>query len=197
MKKWVKITIFILIIICLIFFMIMIIKHFKNGNNMSNKSVEEIEQYILNISGYEAKVKITVNSNKNSNSYIAKQKYVKENNLYKQEILEPENIKGTVFTYDGTNLKIENSKLNLSKMYENYNYIGSNDLSLAQFIDDYNEAQEKSINEKNGTIIMEAKIKNGNKYREVKKLYIEKSNASPIKLEVQDITRKYTSLHII
>lgn len=197
MKKWAKIIIFSLIIICLIFFVILIIKHFKNGNNMSNKSQEEIEQYILNIDSYEAEVEIEVNTNKNKNKYKAKQKYVKENNLYTQEILEPENIKGTVITYDGTNLKLENTKLNLNKIYENYNYIGSNDLSLSQFVADYNESNEKSINEKNGIIIMEAKIKNGNKYRAVKKLYINKKDVSPKKMEIQDITREYTSLHII
>lgn len=197
MKKWAKIIIFSLIIICLIFFVILIINHFKNGNNMSNKSQEEIEHYILNIDSYEAEVEIEVNTNKNKNKYKAKQKYVKENNLYTQEILEPENIKGTVITYDGTNLKLENTKLNLNKIYENYNYIGSNDLSLSQFVADYNESNEKSINEKNGIIIMEAKIKNGNKYRAVKKLYINKKDVSPKKMEIQDITREYTSLHII
>ena len=197
MKKWAKIIIFSLIIICLIFFVILIIKHFKNGNNMSNKSQEEIEHYILNIDSYEAEVEIEVNTNKNKNKYKAKQKYVKENNLYTQEILEPENIKGTVITYDGTNLKLENTKLNLNKIYENYNYIGSNDLSLSQFVADYNGSNEKSINEKNGIIIMEAKIKNGNKYRAVKKLYINKKDVSPKKMEIQDITREYTSLHII
>lgn len=197
MKKWVKITIFALIIICLIFFIIIIIKHFKNGNNMSNKSLKEIEQYVLNIDGYEAEVQIEVNTNKNKNKYKMKQKYAKENNLYKQEILEPENISGITITFDGTNLKLENTKLNLNKIYEGYSYIGSNDLNLMQFINDYNNSEEKTINEENGIIIMKAKIKNGNKYRAVKKLYINKEDASPKKMEIQDITRKHINLHII
>lgn len=197
MKKWVKILIFVLIIICLIFFGILIIKHFKNGNNMSNKSIQEIEQYILNINGYEAEVEIEVNSNKNHNKYKAKQKYIKENNLFKQEILEPDNISGTTITYDGLNLKLENTKLNLSKIYQDYSYVGNNDLNLMQFINDYTDSQDKSINEKNGTIIMEVKIKNGNKYRAIKRLYINKDDASPKKIEIQDVTRKHTNLHII
>ena len=167
----------------------MIIKYSKNGNNMSNKSVEEIEQYILNINSYETEAEITVNSNKNQNTYKVNQKFMRENNLYRQEIIEPENIKGIVFSYDGTNLIVKNTTLNLSKIYEKYNYIGSNDLSLIQFINDYKESEEKTAKEKDGTIILEVKIKNGNKYKAYKKLYINKDDAMPTKLEIQDITQ--------
>ena len=106
----------------------MIIKYLKNGNNMSNKSADEIKEYILNISSYEAEVEINVISNKNQNKYKAKQQFVKEDNLYKQEIIEPENIKGVIFSYDGKNLKLENTKLVLNKIYEDYKYIGINDI---------------------------------------------------------------------
>lgn len=156
---------------------------------MSNKSVEEIEQYILNINSYETEAEITVNSNKNQNTYKVNQKFMRENNLYRQEIIEPENIKGIVFSYDGTNLIVKNTTLNLSKIYEKYNYIGSNDLSLIQFINDYKESEEKTAKEKDGTIILEVKIKNGNKYKAYKKLYINKDDAMPTKLEIQDITQ--------
>ena len=156
---------------------------------MSNKSLDEIEQYILNINSYETEADITIKSNKNENKYKVKQKFLKENNLYKQEVIEPENIKGLIFSYDGTNLKIENTQLKLNKIYENYNYIGSNDLSLIQFINDYKEGEEKSISEKDGTVILEVKIKNGNKYKAYKKLYIDKSKGVPTKMEVEDITQ--------
>ena len=38
------------------------------------------------------------------------QKYVAPN-IFRQEVLEPENIKGLVTTYDGENLKIENTRI--------------------------------------------------------------------------------------
>ena len=47
---------------------------------MSNKSADEIKEYILNISSYEAEVEINVISNKNQNKYKAKQQFVKEDN---------------------------------------------------------------------------------------------------------------------
>ena len=58
---------------------------------MSNKSADEIKEYILNISSYEAEVEINVISNKNQNKYKAKQQFVKEDNLY---------VKNGVVTYD-------------------------------------------------------------------------------------------------
>lgn len=167
----------------------MIIKYLKNGNNMSNKSADEIKEYILNISSYEAEVEINVISNKNQNKYKAKQQFVKEDNLYKQEIIEPENIKGVIFSYDGKNLKLENTKLGLNKIYEDYKYIGSNDLSLIQFVNDYNDVEEKSFQEKDGNVILELKIKNGNKYRTYKKLYVDKQRGVPTKMEIQDISQ--------
>ena len=135
-----KIIIFCLILILVIIITIIIKSSYKSikfGKNIINQSADKIKENILNIESYEAKVKITITSNKNTNTYEAIQKYYKENNLYKQEIITPENIAGVIFEFDGNKLQIKNTKLNLSKIYENYHYIGSNELSLASFIEDY------------------------------------------------------------
>ncbi len=78
--------------------------------NTNIKSVQDIKEYILNISSYEANISVEVISNKNSNKYKMTQKYVAPN-IFRQEVLEPENIKGLVTTYDGENLKIENTRI--------------------------------------------------------------------------------------
>ncbi len=39
-------------------------KNFNIGNNITSKSIQEIEQYILNISSYEAKAEVMIESNK-------------------------------------------------------------------------------------------------------------------------------------
>lgn len=195
MKKIITILTVIVIIIIAIFIKINY-KSLKFGNNMSSKSAEEIAQYILDINSYEAQAEITVESNKNSSKYIVKEEASKDNNVFKKEILEPENISGVFFIYDGTNLKIENSKLNLSKIYENYPYVGENTITLMDFINDYQESEETNISENNGDIVLEAKTKNGNKYISYKKLYINKSTGKPSKLEIQDITQK-TTIYIL
>ena len=186
-----KIIFSILLVILLLFFVIIFIKNnYKNLNigNNNNKSIEEIEEYILNLSSYEAKVSVTVQSNKNKNKYVLLQKY-QAPNISKQVVLDPSNIEGLETIYDGSNLTINNTKLNLSSVYENYSYIASNCLYLESFISDY-IANNGIIYEENEEIVLETKISNGNTYVYNKKLYVNKKDGKPIKLIVEDINEK-------
>ena len=187
-KKIIISCLVLILIISTIFFIKNNYKSIKSGNNIINQSADKIKKYILNIESYKANVQITITSNKNTNTYEAIQEYDKENNLYKQEILAPQNLAGTIFEYDGVNLQIKNTELNLSKIYENYNYIGSNELSLNAFIEDYNN-NDTTDYENDEEIILETKIKNNNKYRAIKKLYISKDTGNPTKLEIQDVSQ--------
>ena len=185
-----------IIIILIVFFLKNNYKNTKTGNNISNKSADEIKEYILNIQSYETTASIKIISNKNENNYVVKQKYNGDGNLYKQEILEPENIKGIQFIYDGTNLKIENTKLNLNKIYENYNYIGSNELSIISFIEEYKQDNNSKCNENDEFIILETNVENENKYTSSKKLYINKEEGKIEKMEINDRT-KSTRIYIL
>ena len=189
-KKIIFILVAIVILIISAFFIKTYYKSSDYGNNISSKSEEEIEKYILNIESYEAIAEIKIDSNKNTNIYTVKQQYIKKDNLYKQEVVEPETIQGLSFTYDGKTLKIENKKLNTVKTYENYPYIADNNLGLNSFIQDYACSNESKYYEKENMVILETKIKNGNKYNFAKKLYIDKENNKIAKLEIQDITQK-------
>ncbi|MDO5556416.1 MAG: hypothetical protein Q4G09_07480 [Clostridia bacterium] len=195
MKKIITI-ITIIIIIILLFFIKFNYKKIKMGNNISNKSADEIKEYILDINSYEANETITVESNKNTNIYVVNEQYIKDNNIFKRQILEPDNLNGISFMYDGTNLKIENSKLNLTKFYENYPYIGESEITLIDFINDYIEDEESNMSKSDEQIILETKLKNGKKYIAYKKLYINKSTGIPVKLEIKDITQK-TVIYIL
>jgi len=195
MKKIITIAI-ILITIIVIFFIKINYKSLKNGNNMSNKSAKEITQYILDINSYEAESEVLIESNKNSNKYKIKEKYSKDNNVFKREILEPENLNGVSFVYDGTNLKVQNSTLNLNKIYNDYPYIGEDNITITDFINDYKESDETNILENGDEIILEVKIKNGNKYVAYKKMFINKTEGKIKKLEIQDITQK-TIIYIL
>ena len=159
---------------------------------MSNKSIEEIEKYILNISSYEAKVSVIVESNKNTNKYVISQTYIAPDKS-KQIVLEPSNLEGIEIVYDGQQLSINNSKLSLSKVYEDYEYVVDNVLCLESFISDYQEAKKESsskLYEQDGEYVFEAKTKSDNKYNENKKLFIDKSTGKPTKLLIQDINEK-------
>lgn len=189
----IKKTIIIFIIVLILILGVILIKNnyktSKNGNNISNKSADEIENLILNIGSYEAKANITIKSNKNQNTYVVKQKYNKEGNLYRQEILEPSRIAGTLIQYDGKDLTIKNTNLNVKKIYENYSYIESNILSLASFIEDYKQSESKEIKEENGIVTLQVKLSNNNKYTMEKTLYINKNENKIEKMEIKDTTQ--------
>ena len=167
-KKKLFLFIFIIILIILGGFIIFnkkTAKVFKIGNNMSS---QEIVEYILNISSYEATVSVEVTSNKNSNKYIINQKFASKD-FNCQEVLEPSNISGVKIIHDGGNLRLENTQLDLSTLFENYNYISNNCLDLNSFIEDYKSCNTSEFLEEENQIVM----KTQSSERIYKTLYIE------------------------
>ena len=97
-------------------------KNLKIGNNSSS---QEIVNYILNLNSYETEIEVEVNSNKTTNKYVIKQKY-KNNGNSSQEIIEPKEIQGLRIEKENNKITLENSKLNLSTTYEDYEYLSNN-----------------------------------------------------------------------
>lgn len=153
------------------------------GNNNLNKTLEEVEDYILNIKEYTATIEVTVNSNKNSNKYLIKQTHKEKND--EQEVLEPDTIKGVKLTYKDSSLIVENSNLNLEKIYNNYPYIESNILWLNSFIEEYRNSEQRNITEKNEEIVMQIKRKNDKKIA-IEELILDKKTLKPTKLSIRD-----------
>lgn len=188
-KKIIFITLVVILILAiLIIFLLNKTNVKKIGNNSTS---QEIVDYILNISSYEAKIEVEVKSNKNANKYILKQQYISPD-VATQEVLEPSNISGIKIIKKGNDLKLENTSLNLSNIFENYEYLADNALDLSCFIEDYKESQNSNYEEKDNKIIMNVQTKNENKYRQSKKLYIDKSTGNPLKMEITDINQNIT-----
>ena len=186
-KKYYLILLFIIFIISVGFiFYKNSIKNLKIGNN---KNSQEIVDYILNLSSYEAEVTVNITSNKNSNKYILKQKYQKDKE-HIQEVIEPSNIAWVKIINDGKNLKIENSNLNLNEIIENYTNLENNNLDLSMFIDEYKNSNESNYEEKDDEIIMKVKNDKENIYVKEKILYINKKTYKPVKLEIKDNKQK-------
>lgn len=195
-KKVLIIIILIILAILITFFIKTNYKFSKKGNNIINKSADELNEYILSIESYKATANIIVKSNKNENKYSIKQEYNKENNTFKQEVLEPQDIAGTQFVYDGTTLKVENTKLNLSKIYNNYKYIESHQLSLVSFIENYKQDEQAKCIEENGMVIFETNLIENNRYSQKERLYINKEKGKIERLEINDITQN-TRIYIL
>lgn len=188
-------TIILLITIGVIIF----IKINKNTSKISkignNSTSQEIVDYILNISSYKAQIEVEVKSNKNTNKYKIKQTYINnENNT--QEVIEPNNIQGVKIIKEQNNLKIENTKLSLTKIIENYKDITENNLDLIDFIENYKNNENSKFKEENNEIIMETTSKSENNYQKYKKLYISKKDGKPTKMEIKD-TNQNMMIYII
>ena len=195
-KKKIFLIILILIIlgvsIFLIFFNNKGAKNMKIGNNSSS---QDIVNYILNISSYEAEINVEINSNKNNNKYKIKQKY-ENSGIITQEIIEPNNIKGVRITKENDNLRIENTDLNLNIILEKYAYLSDNILDLDSFIENYKNNNESKFSEKNDELILETVDNSNNKNPKHKKLYIDRKTANPTKMEIKD-TNKNSTIYII
>ncbi len=181
----------IIIIVMIYFFQKNTNKNWNMGNTLNNKTIQEIEEYILNISSYEAEIEVTVTSNKNENQYKMKQSYSSPN-IEKQIVQEPSNLQGLETIYDGKDLTIRNTKLNLTTIYQDYPYLSNNSLWLHSFIEEYREAKNNGktrLLEEN-KIIMELESQTSNQSVQYKKLVINKEENKIEQLLVQDKNQK-------
>ncbi len=180
-----------ILIIIIIIFIILGVILFKSGykNKKSGNNINDTD--ILNISSYKAIVQIEVYSNKNTNKYIMKQEYKQPNSFY-EEVVEPDNFAGLTIRSDGTSVTLDNKKLDLKTLYENFAGDISN-LSLMSFIDHYKNSGETEIQETVNEKIMMTKIpKSQNNYQMYQNLYIDKNTNLPIKMEILDINKNIT-----
>ena len=190
LRKIIIVIIIIIICIC-IFFYINKSKKLKIGNNSTS---QEIIDNILNISLYETVIEVEVKSNKNTNRYTIKQKYIFPD-ISEQEIIEPENIQGIKITKKDNELKVENSKINMSKIYNDYEYMTDNCLDLNTFIENYKLNKKQIYEEDDDEIILNTENEN-NKYTRYQTLYIDKKTGKPTKMEIKD-NSKNTSVYIL
>lgn len=194
MKKIIFPTIIVILILTVIGITNFLLKKDNKKNNYgNNKTIEEIEQYLLNIDSYKADVDVTIISNKNENQYKLIQEV--KTDYVKQIVKSPEDIANMELIYINGNLEIRNTNINVSKVYSNYPYISNNVLFLTDFIKKYREITEKSIEEFDDAIYMKIVNKN-NQYNQNEILRINKQTLKPQSLEVKDINNQ-TKVYIL
>ncbi len=182
-----KILFFLIIVMTFIITVIFFLKsNYKNNKIGNNKSIEEIESYILNIKSYKATLNVNVKNNRNENNYKIIQEVTNE--YEKQTTLEPDEIKGLEMIFKNGTLEIKNTELNLSKIYQNYPNVSENNLFLTQFLQRYKNEEEENksieITDEN-KIIMKIKT-DKNKYDVTQMLYVNMKDLKPERLEILD-----------
>ena len=90
---------------------------------------------------------------------------------------------------------MENTKLNISKIYNDYPYMVDNCMDLNTFIEIYKQNDEKDYEEKNNEIILRVENKE-NPYTKFRILYINKETGNPIRMEIKDNSKK-TLIYIL
>ncbi len=191
-----------LILIVIIIFLIFNYKKIINGNNIISKNEEDIIESILSENvKYKSEVKVTVYSNKNQNEYKLKQE--ESENFSYQEVISKGNLEGLITEINNKKIIIRNSRLNLEKIYENYEEVTNNYLFLRAFGEDYNNSEDVKKYEEEDNIVVSVKIKNSNKYIKYKELYIDKNTGIPKKLIVKNSDKQivvcieYTNIEIM
>lgn len=189
-----KKNLFIFVLICIIVFSIFYYIFLKLGNNKNINQKEIVDNILNNFEEYEANISVKVISNKNENLYSMYQYCSKSTS--KAVIESPENIKNMIIEIDNNTLKITNTKLNMERIYKDYEIILNNNLFLNTFFEDYKQ-NDSQIYEQNDEIILEIKINNGNNtYINFKELHIDKQTGLPKELIMKDNT-KSTRISII
>ena len=126
---------------------------------------------------------------KNTNKYIVKQNCTENERM--QEVLEPENIKGVKITYKDNTLSVENTSLDLKKIYQDYPYIQENVMFLTDFIAQYKECKvngNTNVEKEDDNIIYTIKFEE--KYKQTQQLYVSEKTGNPVKMIVQDNNQK-------
>jgi len=183
MKKKIFVVISIFILVFLIFYSY---KFFIPGNNKIIKDVNELDNYFLNIGDYVLEGKITINSNKNTNTYRLKESKV--NGDMVQEIVNNDTKEGILIEYKENSLCIKNMKLDKCIIFEQYEDILNNPIDFCAFIEDYKNDSKKEVKEENQFYLISVRCKdNRNKYATNKKLYFNRGKGKIDKVEVKDI----------
>ena len=160
------------------------------GNNKNIGNIDEFDKYISKIKNYKIEALVTVNSNKNSNTYTLKQEYKDEKIV--QNIESPDGIGLTIENYGGKTV-VKNTNLKLDKVFNMYKEPFRNSLGLDEFIEDYNSDTRKELVDKNGYYIANVKTEGAkNKYMKTKSLYFNKQTNQIEKMEIKDINNNST-----
>lgn len=179
---------FVFVFICISIFFIIYYIFSSFGNNKFRNQNEIVDNILNRFNNYEANILVTITTNKNENNYEMFQEVSEKNS--KTIINSPENIKDMIIEINDNTLKITNTKINMEKIYEEYDGLLNNNLFLNKFAKDC-ENNNFKFYEKNEKIILETILNNNSStYIKYKELYLDKKTNLPTELIMKDNTKK-------
>lgn len=159
--------------------------------NIKHGAYEKIYEKYSNLNFFEAEAEVSVKSSLGTNTYTVKQYYLSPNN-YKTEVVAPENLKGTGYSFCDGKLYLkfpEDEKISLGDyVSEDKSYVFIND-----FFEEYYKS-ESSLAETKGTVksnstLLKYTLSDKNPKRHSQSLWINNSSFLPEKLVTYDIDK--------
>jgi len=147
----------------------------------------EMQKKLSNVESYKCIADTIVIGNKAPVSYKAKHIFLSPNK-YIIEILEPQENKGNITLYDGTQAWLYNPNIEESFLIKDYKQTDDGYLFLGYFLKNFITSEETEVStdkiEEDEYIVLTAEIPGNHKYRELGKLWISKKGFIPYKLIV-------------
>lgn len=161
----------------------------ENSNKDNTSTYKSINEFINNLDTYAAVTNITYISNNNENTYKTLQ-YCKKSGEYRTEVIEPENLSGSITMYDGSIIYQYNPKVSETIELTTTETSERTEIFLTSFLRNYSMSKEVSISvgnfDNSDYTVIEANIPGSHPYMSKEKLWINNETLLPEKLIVYD-----------
>lgn len=164
-----------------------------SNRGMSADIYERIYEQYNQLNSYHSKIRMTVTSNKTTKTYVMNQ-YYKAPDRYKIEILEPEDIRGLVTVYSGSNVTTIYPEIQGKFTLMNFTPIDKSYIFISDFFETYYKSEQTAVfmvnKAESRQTVLEANIPGSNIYRFNQKMWIDNNTLRPLKMEIYDIKKK-------
>jgi len=153
------------------------------------KKPEDVQKLLMKLKSYKSDVIFAVSNNKSTNVYKAKHLY-KFPDMYRIEILEPNELKGQTTIYNGDKAYIYHPQLETYLLTQNFNNSMEYSSFVGSFIEHFKNNGGARFNMENfgdkQCYVLEIPIKGENPYRVMEKIWIDAEELLPVKVEILD-----------
>ena len=153
-------------------------------------TMEEMQQSLLSMKGYEAEAAITRITDHGSHTYDTKQYFEMETGRYRLEMVGPAEVAGNYTLYDGQKVYQYNPRTGSDAAFEVSPDQARNELFLGQFVKNYLQSEHVSMAsaplEQTQAVILEAVITGEYAYTATEKLWLDTATGLPKKLVLYD-----------
>lgn len=152
-------------------------------------ALEEIQNQLLNMEGYEATATLTRTSNKGENVYETKQ-YYQADGKYRLDLTAPQSVAGNYTIYDGERVEQYNAALDKRLVKTVAEPQQPNQLFLGEFMRNYLQSEgvgvEAAALDEAKCVVLEASIPNGDHALASEKLWVDSDTLLPVRLVLYD-----------